>query len=469
MARKNLSAGQKLGFGIFDLGGNMLFTMMGFWCLKYLTDVAGLAAALAGSAWMIGKIWDAISDPMMGFISDRTVTRMGRRRPYLLFGAVPMMLTLWLFFTAPGIPSQTLLMLWAAGTLILVNTASTVINVPYSSMTPELTDDYHERSSLNGYRFGCAVIGTIIAGAAVLPLTEMFGGGKHGWSMMGLILGSVMAFVTLLTFFGTKEKKHTYDDIPVEGIFSTFKAVFTNKPYMILLLTYALHITALTFLQSILAYYTEYIYPAEFVMQLVNLPLIGPLAANSAGNEAALRGMLTIIAMMSLLVTAMVFIPVSVVVSKKIGKKRSYQICFVFIGIACIAVSAIGHLLPLELFLGLLIFAGIGVGFNYVAPFAMVPDTVEFDAAKTGERKEGAYYGMWTFISKSGMALSGFISGLILNFGGYAANTVQTPEAKLAIRFIIGPIPAFIFLCALVLIQFYSLDERTYKKLMGQP
>jgi GPH family glycoside/pentoside/hexuronide:cation symporter len=464
---KKLSVGQKLGFGIFDLGGNMFFTLMGFWCLNYLTDVAGLAARWAGMALLIGKIWDAVTDPLMGYLSDRTISPLGRRRPYILIGAVPMMLTLWLFFTVPGISGQIMLLLWATGTLMLVNTASTVINIPYSSLTPELTDDYHERTSLNGYRFGCAAFGTITGAAAVLPLVGFFapgGGEKHGWSMMGLALGAVMTAVTLATFFGTKEKKHTRADIPEERVFSTYRTVFTNKPYVILFVSYALHLTAITFLQSILIYYVDYIYPAEFVMALRDFPLIG----NPAAGEEALRGTLTTVSMMMLLLTAMIFIPVSVWVSKKIGKRRTYQICFAVIGIACIAVSALGHLLPPPFFLGLLVFAGIGVGFSYVAPFAMVPDTVEYDAVRTGERKEGAYYGMWTFISKAGAALSMFLSGQILSLGGYVPRAVQGPGARLAIRLIIGPIPALIFLSAFILMRFYPLDERTYKKLLNQ-
>jgi GPH family glycoside/pentoside/hexuronide:cation symporter len=362
------------------------------------------------------------------------------------------MFTMWFFFSAPAITSQIPLMFWAVGALMLVNTASTIINVPYSSLTPELTNDYHERTSLNGYRFAFAVIGTILGAGAVLPLAGYFSsrfslGEKTGWSMMGLVLGAVTMIVTLLTFFGTREKKHSHKDIPTEGFFTTYKAVFTNKPYVILFVSYALHMMAFTFLQSILAYYTEYLYPYSY--ELFGLDL-------------------TVIAMMALLLTAMVFIPVSVWVSKQIGKKRTYQICFAVIGIACILVSAIGHLLPPVLFLGLMVFAGIGVGFSYVAPFAMVPDTVEYDAVRTGERKEGAYYGMWTFISKAGMALSIFLSGLILNFGGYAANQVQGPNAKLAIRLIIGPIPAVIFLLALLVMQFYPLNEGTYRKIMGQ-
>jgi GPH family glycoside/pentoside/hexuronide:cation symporter len=445
---KKLTVGQKLGFGIFDLGGNMLFTLMGFWVLKYLTDVVGLGALLAGAAVMIGKAWDAVTDPMMGFISDRTLSPLGRRRPYLLAGAIPMMLTVWLFFTAPAIASQIMLMLWATGTLMLVNTASTVINVPYSSLTPELTNDYHERTSLNGYRFGCAVFGTLIGAAAVEPLAAALGKtAKIGWSRMGLVLGAIMMLVTFLTFFGTKEKKHSRDDLPTEGFFATYKAVFTNKPYVILFLTYAFYITALTFLQSILAYYVEYLYPHTFEFLGLNL---------------------TTIAMIALLLTAMVFIPVSVFVSKKIGKRQTYQICFVVIGSACAAVAAIGHLLPVSGFLLLLVYAGIGVGFGYVAPFAMIPDTVEYDAVRTGERKEGAYYGMWTFISKVGTALSVLISGFILKLGGYVANQVQGPGAKLAIRLLIGPIPALVFIGAFILMQMYPLDEKTYKKFMGQ-
>jgi GPH family glycoside/pentoside/hexuronide:cation symporter len=450
MAQGKLTVRQKLGFGIFDLGGNMLFTLMGFWCLFYLTDVVGLGALLAGAAVMIGKAWDAVTDPMMGFISDRTITPLGRRRPYLLAGAIPMALTLWLFFTVPGIPSQIMLMFWATGTLMLINTASTIINVPYSSMTPELTEDYHERTSLNGYRFGCAVFGTIIGAAAVEPLVGIFssaGGAQRGWSMMGLVLGASMTVVTLLTFLGTKEKKHTRADLPTEGFFSTYKAVFTNKPYVTLFLTYALHITALTFLQSILAYYVQYLYPHTFVFLGLNL---------------------TTIAMMVLLLTAMAFIPISVLVSKKIEKKKTYQISFAVLGSACIIIATVGHLLPISFFMLFMVYAGIGVGFGYVAPFAMVPDTVEYDAVRTGERKEGAYYGMWTFISKVGTALSMLISGFILKLGGYIANQPQGPAAKLAIRIIIGPIPALIFLGALILMQSYTLDEKSYKKLMGQ-
>ena len=136
-----LSTATKLGFGAADLGGNLFFTAMGFWTLNYLTDTVGLGAAAAGAAVMVGKLWDAVTDPMMGFVSDRTRSRWGRRRPYLLFGAIPLALTMWFFFSNPGIENKLWLGVWAAVALCMLNTAYTVVNIPYSSLTPELTSD----------------------------------------------------------------------------------------------------------------------------------------------------------------------------------------------------------------------------------------------------------------------------------------------------------------------------------------
>jgi GPH family glycoside/pentoside/hexuronide:cation symporter len=118
--------------------------------------------------------------------------------------------------------------------------------------------------------------------------------------------------------------------------------------------------------------------------------------------------------------------------------------------------------------MGMMVYAGIGVGFSYVAPYAMVPDAIDFDAARSGERNEGAYYGMWTFVSKLGTALSVFLSGIILSLGGYVAEAAQSTGSVLAIRSLIGPIPAVIFIGALAVIQFYPLDEKTYREITAK-
>ncbi|MDR1211258.1 MAG: MFS transporter [Spirochaetaceae bacterium] len=439
MAAKKLSMAQKLGFGVFDLGGNLFFTVIGFWSLNYLTDVVGLAAWWAGFAIMIGKVWDAVTDPLMGYVSDRTRSPWGRRRPYLLFGALPMALAMWFFFTSPSTSNPVLLVIWAAGALVLLNTAGTIINIPYSSLTPELSGDYHERTSLNGYRFGFAVFGTLIGAAAVQPIVERFPGRRAGFSALGAMLGGLIMVTTLITFFGTREKRHSSADYPVEGFFATYGAVFRNRPFVFLLLTYALHIMGITFLQGILVYYVKYMY----------------------GRED-----LAYAAMGLLLLVAMIFIPVSVLVSKYIGKKKTYQICFGILVLCCMLIFFLGHDLGTRFFMGLMVLAGIGVGFSYVAPFAMVPDAIEFDAAASGERKEGAYYGIWTFVSKLGTALAFSLSGLVLGLGAYSAGAVQGAGSLLAIRIIIGPLPALALCGAFFMVRFYPIDEKTYRRLV---
>jgi len=169
------------------------------------------------------------------------------------------------------------------------------------------------------------------------------------------------------------------------------------------------------------------------------------------------------------LVTAMIFIPISVLVSKKIGKMRTYQICFVVLASACGIIFTLGHKLPVEFFFGLMVYAGIGVGFSYVAPFAMVPDTIEYEAKRSGKRTEGAYYGMWTFTSKLGTAFAIFVAGQILEFGGFISQAgegtvAQPPSVFNAIRLIIGPIPIVVLIAAIIVVNFYPLDKKEFRK-----
>jgi GPH family glycoside/pentoside/hexuronide:cation symporter len=441
MASNKLPIRTKLGFGVCDIGGNLFFTAMGFWTINYLTDTVGLAAGLAGITVMIAKQWDGVVDPIIGFFSDRTRSRWGRRRPFMLFGALPLLLAMWYFFTKPPFVNQIALAIWTAITLMILNTAYSIVNTPYSSLTPELTDDYHERTSLNGFRFGFAVIGTILGAAAVQPIVAAFPTKAMGFSMMGLILGSIMAVTAFVTFLSVREHGHATKELPKEGFIETYGAVFKNKPYLILLATYGLNLIGLTFVQAVLVYYTKYIYE----------------------NEA-----MTTPAMTALLLVARVFIPVSVFVSKRLGKKRTYQISFAVIASACAAIFLFGHVLGEKFFLAMMIYAGIGIGFGYVPPWAMLPDAVEYDAVKTGKRKEGAFYGMWTFTTQEGQSLALLGTGLILSLGGYVAEAAQTASAKLAIRLLIGPIPIVVFLAALILIQFYPLDEKAYTALMAE-
>jgi GPH family glycoside/pentoside/hexuronide:cation symporter len=431
----------KAGFGIGDLGGNLFFTVMGFYSLNYLTDTVKIGAALAGTAVLIGKLWDAFIDPMMGFISDRTRTRWGRRRPYLLFGALPLLLAMWYFFSAPNYANaQVNGFIWAALALCLLNTAYTVVNIPYGSLTPELTNDFKERTSLNGFRFFFAVIGTILGASAVGFILKWVGNDHIGFNVVGLLFGVIMALTILTTFFSVREPDHTHTPLPKEKFLPTFLVVFKNSTYMRLAVVYTFNLIGITFVQSMLIYYYKYIYMSDVSLAL--LMLLG---------------------------VAMASVPVSVLVAKHIGKKRTYQIALGVLAVSCLAIFFFGHTLGANFTLGLMVFAGIGVGFGYVPPFAMLPDVVEVDAVQTKTRKEGSYYGMWTFFSKIGVALAVGIAGIFLGLAHYDANlAIQPASAIFAIRLIIGPIAAVIFIAGILLVNRYPLDEKAYEAIMAQ-
>lgn len=436
--RVRLKVREKLGFGVADLGGNLFFTAMGFWSMNYLTDTVGLPAALAGLAVMVAKIWDAVTDPVMGYISDRTISRLGRRRPYLLYGAIPLALTAWFFFSAPTMENPVALTVWALVSLCLLNTAYTVVNIPYGSLTPEMTKDYHERTSLNGYRFGFAVIGTILGAGAVLPLVGLMPDRRTGFSLVGLVFGLIMAVTAMITGLSVRERPHDGDR--PQGFFKTYAVVFRNRPYLVLLFSYMFYLGGLNFLSGILVYYMKYIL-----------------------NDEAL----TTPAMLLLLVIAMIFIPVSVILSKHLGKKRVYQLCFGLMATSCMGIFLLGHRTAPGVTLGFMALAGVGLGFGYVPPFAMLPDAIEAEAVRTGKRREGAYYGIWTFVAKLGQSLATALLGFILAAANYAPEVSQGPESLLAMRLLIGPIPAVTLLAGMVIIQFYPIDEKAYATIIA--
>jgi len=440
MDTKKLSVKVKLGYGVCDLGGNLFFTVIAFLLLNYLTDTVGITAGLAGIIVMIGKIWDAVTDPVVGYWSDRSMTRWGRRRPYILFGSFPLFVAMIFMFVNPQLENQTLLFIWGVIVYCFLCFAYTLVNIPYNSLTPELTQDYHERTSLNGYRFGFAVIGTLLGAGAALPIVGAFQSKDTGFAVMGTIFGAIMMITALITFASVREPK-SHGMKPTRGFFQTYLKVFKNGPYLLILMTYALHITAITVASGITIYYFKYLHNAEAQ---------------------------TTIAMLILLVTAMLFIPVSVIMAKRIGKKIVYASGMLIFSLAVMILFFIGHLYPISVSFALMFLAGIGLGFTYVMPWAMVPDAVEYDYLLTGERTEGAFYGIWTFGIKLGQAVALGIMGGVLSLTGYVADVVQTPTASLGIRFLIGPVSAFIFILATVFLCFYPISENRYNQILKE-
>ncbi len=440
MVKTGMSIKSKIGYGVCDLGGNLFFTAIGLWLMIYLTDTVGIAAGLAGAVVAIGKIWDAVTDPMAGFLSDRTRSRWGRRRPWILFGSFPLFVAMVIMFTNPGFSSQTALFAWGVLAFCLLNTAYTAVNIPYNSLTPELTQDYHERTSLNGFRFGFAVVGTLLGAGMALPIVGLFKTKSIGFMAMGAIFGAAMLITALITFFSVREPVTEREPLS-KGFFETYRKVFRNRPYLLILGAYASHVTALTIIMSVAAYYFKYIHNDE---------------------------QMTTMAMLVLLVTAFVFIPVSVILSRKFGKKIVYGAGMLILAANLMVLFSLGHLYPVTFSIALMCSAGVGLGLTYVMPWAMVPDAVEYDYLLSGERTEGSFYGIWTFGIKIGQAIALAITGAVLSLAGYVPDAAQTPEAQLGIRLLVGPIAAVIFVIGVAVLYLYPINEKRYNEILEQ-
>ena len=440
-----LTLGTKVGFGIGDLGGNLFFTIIGFYLLVYLTDVVQLAAGLAGLALMIGKIWDAITDPIMGFVSDRTQTRLGRRRPYLLAGSITLFVFMTVMFTNPQIANQTWLFVYVTALYCMLNTAYTIVFVPYGSLTPELTPDFDERTNLNGYRMSFAVVGTFVGAAVFLPLTNLVDSPRLGWSIAGGAMGAVMMTTFLITFFSVREGSY-HPVARQNGVFRSYLSVLKMKPFLTALLPWSFHITGVNVIQASLIYYFREIY----------------------GNEGAFQ-----IALPILLASAIIFIPVWVRISRSIGKKWSYNIGMGMFAVSILVFFFLGHRTPISFAYIIMGIAGIGFATQYVMPFSIIPDVVEYDFAEHGVRREGVFYGMWTFVSKLGQAVGIGLSGWVLAWFGYrppvdGVRVEQTPLAELGIRLLTGPVPITFFVIGIVILSFYPITRQKYQEILDR-
>jgi len=436
MEGKRLSLGTKLGFGVCDLGGNLFFTIMGFYLLNFMTDTAKLLPALAGIAMTIGKIADAITDPTVGFLSDRTKSKWGRRRPWMFWGSIFLFFIMILQYTNPQISNQAALCVYMAVAYILLTTAYTMVNIPYGALTPELTQNFDERTALNAWRMTFAVVGTFIGALAVMPIVGAFPTVNMGWTGVGGIMGALMLGSAMITIFTVHEPPRAKEEATEQqGLFSTYRATLSNKPFVLTMVTYALHICGTAVVQGALIYYFKYIY----------------------GGQGNLQ-----IALALLLVPVIPFNWIWASVSRKIGKKWAWNIGMFEVLVAIMLIFLFARQGGPTFFYIVVFFAGMGLSTNYVMPYAIMPDTVELDYSLHGVRREGAFYGLFNFMNKVGVAFANLLNGAILAWFGYVANVTQTEHTKLGIQLLVGPLSGVFFLAGVIVMSFYPISRKYY-------
>ncbi len=429
----------KLLFSTGDLSTSIPLAILMFFQLYFLTDVAGLRPAYAG--WAIGasRLWDAVNDPLIGLLSDRLRTRWGRRRVLLLFGAVPLGVFFMLMWIVPAL-NQFWMAVYYAVTFILFDTAFTVVHVGYNALTPEMTSDYDERSSLNGYRMVFSIAGSLGAIILATVLGWRITDPRLLYLILGIGLGIISMIPPFIVFNITRERPA--DELPRSLPFGqAIKQTLGNRPFRLVMGLYLLSWTTASILAAVLIYFATYY-------------LRIPDQANYFVLVA--QGM------------AILFIPVIVKISQRLDKRRSFMIGSLAWVIALLGISALrADQFILAYFLTAL--AGFGIATAYVVPWAMVPDVIEYDELRSGQRREGSYYAFASFFQKlaTGVALWGMAQAFALT--GYLTPSLSEPVpvqpqvAINAIRMFTGPIPAILLILAVVCAWKYPITRESHQ------
>ncbi|MFC1464114.1 MAG: MFS transporter [Candidatus Brachytrichaceae bacterium NZ_4S206] len=439
----------KLAFGSGDIGPAVATAIMSFFLLYFFTDVARLDPAAASVILLITKIWDAVNDPLIGLLSDRINTRWGRRRPWFLFGAIPFGLAFFLLFQTPQLGDAGKFAYYLIVSLLL-DTMFTVVNVPYTALTPELSRDYDERTSLNSYRFAFSITAGLIAAVThpiIVDAVSANSDVQTGYAVSALIWAIVCTLPFFFAFWGTYER-HTPEEAESLPFVESLKWTLRNRAFRYAAGIYLLSWLVVQTVSTLIVYYLTY---------WLRRPEITPLVL------LAVQG------------SSLIWLFIWNAVSRRVGKKGTY-----FIGMsAWIATSlmlfAVQPDWPTWSVIALAALAGVGVAVAYLIPWAMLPDVIELDELETGRRREGAFYGLFVLLQKLGLALGLFAVGQVLSATGYitpppgtTAPITQPDSALLAIRLMMGPVAALILIAGMLLVARFPITKASHEQTLHE-
>jgi GPH family glycoside/pentoside/hexuronide:cation symporter len=423
----------KFFYGIGDLGYAVVNSDIQFFLMKFYTDGALVPPALAGNALLVGKIWDAVNDPLFGWFTDRTKSRFGKRRVFMIFGAIPLAISIALLWFVPT-QDRIWTFVWIAATFLLFDTVWTLTNVPYYALTSELTDDYDERSSLTTYRMVMAVPAYLVGAALTPAIVGLFALQRTGYAFIGIAYGILAGAALLISAAGFRERTKLTTAQPEPSPIKSLAVALKNKAFLWLCGTYFVINISFAFIKILMAYYIEY----QLLMK---------------AQTSAVMGLMLICVTISL--------PFWQWVSRKMDKGPAYALGMLVGGAAVILTFFLPHQ-STGLIYVVSVLAGFGFSAQWIFPWAMVADVADYDRAETGQQRSGMYYGVWGLATKISEALALAAVGWILTGFGYVPNVEQTPQALLGIRLFFGLIPAGIILLSLPLLFKYPITRKSH-------
>lgn len=426
---------ERFSYGCGDFGCNIIYTAMSAFLMLYYTDYAGVSALAVGTIMMISRVFDGVSDIIMGVIVDRTKSRFGKARPWLLRMCIPFAVSGVLLFSVPTSWAPMPKLVYVFITYNLVSTVIyTAINVPYSALNALMTQDPYERSVLSIFRNLLATAGTLIINTCTLPLVEYFGDNAPAWTKTFCVLGLLAVAAFLINFFGTKERVRPVsaeegkaEDVP----FGTgIKALFKNRYWIMMTGMLALFFLMYSVNGGATVYYAKDI--------LGDRNLVGTI-----------NGIFNIVQIASMFFIAMLV--------KKYGKRNVFALGLVLDIIGMLLLNFSNGVMGLIVVSSII--RGVGNACGGATMWAMVSDTIDYGEWKTGVRTEGLVNSACSFGYKIGNGIGSALLGLILEIGGYIGEAAtQTASALTSIRVCFVWIPIGVYMAGLIIMKFYHLD-----------
>jgi GPH family glycoside/pentoside/hexuronide:cation symporter len=450
---------KRLIYGTGDWSTASFGTLRQLFYAIFLTDVVGLEPRLASFVALVGILWDAVNDPIVGTLTDRVRTRWGRRRPFLLFFAIPYGASFLLFWWAPPIENQVLLAIVVCIAFILADSLQTLVYVPFISLLPEIAPEYDARTELTGFRMFFNLLSSLITAVAAPAIVDsiLASGGtqQQGYMLIASLFGGMAALPFLLIFAAIRERTRSAEEQKREQETPFMEAVRTawsNIPFRVATALYMLNWITFDLVGLSLPFFLTYwVAQGNLLEKALGLPV-----------ESAVFALL--------LITSLVVLPFWIWLSNRLSKRSAYIFGMGFWAVVQLLIFSIqpGQI---NYVLVLAVLAGISVSSAHVLPDAMFPDVIEWDELRTGRRQEGIYYGVMNFVRKTTGALAIFIALQVLGWFGYqtppegATSFQQSATTLGAIRFLIGPLGAVLLFSAITMAFFYPLTRERHARI----
>ncbi len=430
---------QRIGYGIGDIAICFYWSGVGLYLLYFYTDIVGISPYLAGWIYAMGIAWDAITDPFMGYLAERTVSKKGKYRPFIFFGTVPLALSFVLLFWIPPFTGFSLFL-----SLLIINilhrTCFTIVSVPYSSLTPRLSSDSEERTKLTTARMIGASFGTLLMSSLGFPLINYFGQNNESVGILYLsgIAGFFAVIILYATYFSVRENSTQEEKIAYPSLKKLILSVTKNYPFWIVFSSILILGSTTIMFNKNLIYYIKYALDLHDYQGLV-------LGLSGLSSFAS--------------------IPFWSFISLKLGKRNTWQISmtlllFAFMLFYLYQINTLTELIFIVCLIGLASGAG-GVLF-----WSMLPDTIEYGEWISGIRSESSLYGFMTFAQKSSIAVAALLLGILLTFIDFAPNEVQKTETLNGLKNIMSIIPALGIAFSILLMYFYPISSKYHKELL---